>query len=112
MSLAMGREQVRGTYAFTLGSEYILLDPMDIVAITDANLGLAAQWVRILEITENADGTLSIQAEDYLAGTGNAPAYAMQTGAGYAPSYGGAPGTAIVCRPMQLYRCSTPPTSR
>ena len=93
-SLTMGRAQVRGTYAFTLGAEYILLDPMDIVAITDASLGLSVQWVRITEITENADATLSIQAEDYLAGTGSAPAYAMQSGSGYLPAYGGAPGTA------------------
>ena len=93
-SLTMGRAQVRGTYAFTLGAQFILLDPMDIVSITDSALGLVQQWVRITEITENADATLSIQAEDYLAGTGSAPAYAMQSGAGYQPAYGGTPGTA------------------
>lgn len=100
-SLAMGRAQVRGTYAFTVGAEYILLDPMDIIAITDTALGLVNQWVRITEITENADGTLTIQAEDYLAGTGSAPAYAMQTGGGFAPSYGAAPGTttAVIWQP-------------
>ena len=76
--LMLGREAVRNTYAFTLGPEYILLDPMDIVAITDAALGLNEQWVRIKEITENVDGTLTIQAEDMLFGTGSAPLYAAQ----------------------------------
>ncbi len=33
-----------------------LLDPMDIVTLTDAYLGLNKQWVRITEITENDDG--------------------------------------------------------
>lgn len=80
--LMLGREAVRNTYAFTLGPEYILLDPMDIVAITDAGLGLAAQWVRIKEIQENADGTLSIQAEDMLTGAGSAPLYAAQPAMG------------------------------
>ena len=100
-SLTMGRAQVRGTYAFTLGAEFILLDPMDIVSITDSALGLSAQWVRITEITENSDATLSIQAEDYLAGTGSAPGYSMQTGGGYQPAYGGAPGatTAVIWQP-------------
>src|SRR5262249_40506284 len=51
--LQLGRQQVRNQYTFTVPWYYILLDPMDVVAVTDANLGLADQWVRILEITEN-----------------------------------------------------------
>ncbi len=38
--LMLGRQQILRSFAFTLGREYILLDPMDIVAITDTNAGL------------------------------------------------------------------------
>ncbi|MDE2468458.1 MAG: hypothetical protein KGL35_06875, partial [Bradyrhizobium sp.] len=85
--LALGRQAVRNTYSFTVGQEYILLDPMDIIAITDTSLGLNAQWVRITEITENQDNTLTIFAEDYLAGTAHAPLYAAQPSVGFSPDY-------------------------
>src|SRR5262249_14159297 len=55
--LQLQRQQVRNTYRFTLDQRYVLLDPMDIVTITDANLGLNRQWVRITEIAENDDGS-------------------------------------------------------
>ena len=85
--LMLGRQQVLRSFAFTLGREYILLDPMDIVAITDATAGLSGQWVRIKEITENDDRTLSITAEEYLEGTGAAPIYQHARPAGYVPNY-------------------------
>jgi hypothetical protein len=85
--LQLGRQQVRNLYSFTVPWYFILLDPMDIVAISDAALGLAGQWVRILEITENQqDGTLTMTAEEYLQGTGSAPIYASQPRLGYVPN--------------------------
>jgi len=90
--LALGREAVRCTYAFTVGQEYILLDPMDVVAITDARLGLSAWPVRIKEITENQDRTLSVYAEDFLPGTGWAPLYNVERSAGFIPDYNVDPG--------------------
>ena len=104
--LQLGRQQIRNIYSFTVGREFILLDPMDIIAISDAGLGLAGQWVRIREITENQDRTLSITAEEYLAGTGAAPRYGHQAGAGYRPNFEAAPGDAlapvIIDAPAQL----------
>lgn len=91
--LTMGRAQTRNTYAFTLGPEYIVLDPMDIVAITDLALGLDEQWVRITEITENDDNSLTIQAEEYLAGTAHAPVYSMETPQGYLAAFSTPPPT-------------------
>ncbi len=85
--LMLGRQQVLRTVSFTLGSEYILLDPMDIVALWDANAGLAGDWFRIKEITENDDRSLSIVAEEYLDGTGAAPLYPHAHGAGHVPNY-------------------------
>src|SRR6185312_13966413 len=60
--LRLQRQAVRNTYQFTLDQRYILLDPMDIVTLTDARLGLDRQWVRITQIAENDDGSLSISA--------------------------------------------------
>jgi hypothetical protein len=89
--LAKGRAQPRASYAFTLGAEYILLDPTDIVELVEPTLGLANKWVRITEITENGDDTLTFQAEEYLAGTGGAPAHSMQVGAGFSANYNAQP---------------------
>jgi hypothetical protein len=68
-TLTLQRQAVRNQYTFTLGWRYCLLDPMDIVAITDATLGLAEQWVRIMTIEEDDNGNLKITAQDYLGGT-------------------------------------------
>lgn len=51
--------------------------------------------MRIKEITENDDRTLSIVAEEYLQGTGAAPEYGHQAPAGYVPNYNLAPGNAL-----------------
>jgi hypothetical protein len=83
--LQLGRQQVRNLYSFTVPWYFILLDPMDIIAISDRELGLDNQWVRIREITENQqDGTLTITAEEYLPGTGSVPQVSTQIGAGMA----------------------------
>ena len=87
VQLQLQREAIRNIFEFTLSQRYILLDPMDIVTITDAALGLDHQWVRITEITENDDGTLSVTAEEYLAGTGHAPVYPAPGSAGYQANY-------------------------
>lgn len=89
--LQLYRQGVMNMYSFTLDQRYIVLDPMDIVAITDSALGLNQQWVRIVEIQENDDYTLSFSAEEYL-GNGHAPSYSFQQGRGYSADYNSAPG--------------------
>ena len=59
---------VRAHFSFKLSWEYCLLDPMDVVTITDANLGLSAYPVRITEIEEDDKGLLSIKAEELALG--------------------------------------------
>lgn len=93
-TLQLYRQAVRNQYSFTLDQRYVLLDPMDIVAISDSKLGLINQWVRLLEITENDDGTFSITAEEYLQGTGHAPAYTFQDNSGFQSNYNVSPGNA------------------
>ena len=92
--LMLQRQAIRNVYQFTLDQRYILLDPMDIVTLSDARLGLGRQWVRITEITENDDGSLAFTAEDYLAGAGSAATYSFATGAGYSADYNADPGNA------------------
>ena len=104
----------RNTYSFQLGWKYILLEPMDLVQVTDIRLGAQALTVRITEIEEDDEGTLSVTCEDWFGtpgaviypppipseafggvsslGTGGATAtpYARQSGASEAstPNYG------------------------
>jgi hypothetical protein len=89
--LQLGRQAIRNTWKFTLGWKYCVLDPMDIVSVTDSAMGVYQQWVRILEIEEDAGGNLSITAEEYLTGTGNAALYNAQQNSGYQPNYNAAP---------------------
>jgi len=100
--LQLQRQYIMNIYSFQLPQEYIFLDPMDIVEITDATMGLTNQWVRILEIQENDDGSLSMQAEEYLQGTGAAALYNFQKGLGYQVNYNIDPGnvnTPIIFEP-------------
>ena len=59
---------VRTRYMFKLSWEYCLLDPMDSVTITDANLGLNAYPVRIVTIEEDDQGLLTVTAEEFVFG--------------------------------------------
>ena len=92
VQLQLQRQAVRNFYTFTLDQRYIGLDPMDIVSITDAKLGLNQQWVRILEITENEDWTLTIYAEEVLDGSGSPGLYDYLEGDGFSPDYNIDPG--------------------
>jgi hypothetical protein len=55
---------IRNTYKFKLGFRYSLLEPMDIVLLTDATTGLAGAAVRITGIEEDDNGELTITAEE------------------------------------------------
>jgi hypothetical protein len=58
------RLYVRNTYKFKLGIRYALLEPMDIVLISDTTLGLAGAAVRITQIEEDENGELTLTAEE------------------------------------------------
>jgi len=57
--------QIRNTYKFRLSWEHCLLDPMDLVNITDPGIGLVQHTVRIVSIEESEDGELDVTAEDF-----------------------------------------------
>ncbi len=70
---------IRNTYKFRLSWEYCLLDPMDLVTVTDALLGLNKAPVRITEIEEDENGYLEVTAEEFPLGAASATLYATQT---------------------------------
>lgn len=106
VQLQLQREQVRNIYKFKTSQRYILLDPMDIIAITDSYLGLVSQWVRIKDIAEDSDGNLTFTAEEYMGGNGNSPIYSFQTSNGFTANYNDSPGSVntpvIFDAPVQL----------
>ena len=71
------------TYQFTVGRQFILLDVLDIVTISEPALQLSNQLVRITEIQENSDGTLTMTAEEVPL-TASAPVYFRQKSTGLA----------------------------
>jgi len=73
---------VRAQYKLKLAWQFALLEPGDLIELTDSGLGLAAYMVRITQIDEDEHGVLSLTCEDYPIGVHNTPLYAMQTSAG------------------------------
>jgi hypothetical protein len=69
---------IRNTYTFKLSFEYCLLEPMDIVTLTDSSLGLDQAAVRIISIEEDDSGVLNVTAEEFTAGIGTASVYPIQ----------------------------------
>ena len=69
---------IRNTYKFRLSWEYCLLDPMDLVTVSDAILGLSDMPIRITEIEEDDNGFLSVTAEEFPLGVATATLYPTQ----------------------------------
>lgn len=70
---------IRNTFSFKLGWQYCVLDPMDIVTVTDITLGLNKFPVRITSIEEDEKGILTIVAEEFPIGAASATAYPRAT---------------------------------
>jgi hypothetical protein len=70
---------VRTKFEFKLSFEYCLLDPMDIVEITDVNLGLSAYPVRVISIEEDDKGLLAFECEELTVGI-SAPVLYINSG--------------------------------
>ena len=96
---------VRAKYTFKLSWEFCLLDPMDVVTITDPGLGLDQAQVRIVSIEEDNDGLLTVIAEELVSGIGT-PASNPSAGSG-GPSHSFSQ-TAISVNNPVIYQ---PPTS-
>jgi hypothetical protein len=66
---------IRNEYEFKLGWRYTLLEPSDLVTLTEKGLGLNKTPVRITAIEEDTDGNLTVTAEDWPNGIATATKY-------------------------------------
>lgn len=78
---------IRNEYEFHLGWRYALLEPMDIVTITDAGLGLDKVQVRIIEIEEDENGDLLFKAEEFPFGIATPATFSTQAPGGYSMDF-------------------------
>lgn len=83
---------IRKTYRFRTDMRYMLLEPMDIVTLTDPNAGLTNELVRITKVTEQND-ELDFEAEELPIGVASAPQYAPQNPGGYSQDFNVSPGS-------------------
>lgn len=90
-ALLLQREQIAAAYVFTVGRRFIVLDPMDLVTVTEPSIGLQSCPVRIVEMQENSDGSITITAEEY-PGTVTAPIWGTQGSGGTILNANSAPG--------------------
>jgi hypothetical protein len=96
---------VRNTYTFILTWKYCLLEPMDVVSLTDVALGLSFTPVRIVSIEENYDGLLTVTAEEMPYGVSQPAHYPHTGGTGYSPSNnvtGGLVNTPVIFEPPNV----------
>lgn len=96
--LSLERElQIRARAQFKLGWAHCLIEPMDIVLVTDSGAGLASQPFRITGYEEDDNGDLAFSAEEIPGiaagsliapyGTATAPNYSRSNGTGAPPPY-------------------------
>lgn len=85
---------VRRKFKFRLPLTFCLLEAMDLLTLTDENLNLSAQLVRILEVVDGdeEDGSIAVTAEEVPVGAAAPAAYGSQSSQGAAPNYNVSPG--------------------
>jgi len=69
---------IRNNYSFKLSYAYVLLEPGDLVTLTQDGIGLSRFPVRILTVEEDSDDILSLTAEEFPLGAGRAAAFTSQ----------------------------------
>jgi hypothetical protein len=85
---------VRNKFSFKLPQRYVLLEPMDLVTLTEPKLGLVQKVVRLVGISEDTDGNFECVAEEWPFGTGTHTLYTPQTGDGITNDFLADPGDA------------------
>lgn len=72
---------IRNNYEWKGADNLILLEPGDIVTLTDPGIGLSAQPVRITSVSEDDKGILKFAAEEFPGAIGQAVLYPPQSNA-------------------------------
>lgn len=83
---------VRNTYNFKLGQQFVRLEAMDVVTLTQPLLGMDHYPVRIVTVEENANSEFDVTAEDLPAGVGTTGLYVSQPAQGVIYNAGVDPG--------------------
>jgi len=83
----------RNTYEFRVRADYSLLEPMNYVSISDSNLGLANQLVRITEVEDDADSFFTIKAMLVPGVVRSTAQYNWQSAQGIYQNYSATPGS-------------------
>lgn len=81
------------SYNFKLRADFSLLEPMDLLDLTDAGLGLTNQLVRITSITDEDNDELTLEVEEVPIGVHNSATYNWADSQGYQANAGVAPGS-------------------
>ncbi|HET9165111.1 MAG TPA: phage tail protein [Candidatus Angelobacter sp.] len=84
--------EIRATYTFSLGWQFNLLEPMDLVTLTIPELGYNKKPVRITAMREDDSGKLEVDAEDFPWGTAAPTLYPHQAGSGFITQANSDPG--------------------
>lgn len=85
--------EIRATYTFSLGWQFNLLEPMDLVTLTIPELGYNKKPVRITAMREDDSGKLEVDCEDFPWGTATPTQYPHQPGAGFITQANSDPGS-------------------
>ncbi len=85
--------EIRATYTFTLGWQFNLLEPMDLVTLTIPELGYNKKPVRITAMREDDSGKLEVDCEDFPWGTAAPTLYPHQQGSGQITQANADPGS-------------------
>jgi hypothetical protein len=85
--------EIRATYTFSLGWQFNLLEPMDLVTLTIPELGYNKKPVRITAMREDDSGKLEVDAEDFPWGTAAPTLYPHQAGSGFITQANSDPGS-------------------
>lgn len=90
--LQLNRKQlILNKYKFKLPWNFDLLDPMDLLTLTDVQAGLSNTLVRITSIEENDQGELEIEAEELPGITASQPLYNSTTPGSATPNFNATP---------------------
>jgi len=86
---------IRNTYKCKLLPTFILLEPGDIVSLTEPNIGLSTVPVRVLTVDEDDKGILAFTAEEFPGTLGTAVIQEFEPWAGSAPFDTGVSGGSV-----------------
>lgn len=81
------------TLEFRVPQDFMEVEPLDYISVTDSGLGYNDQVCRVLEVSDDAEGVLTIKALEMPGVVRTSAQYNWGAAAGYAANYATAPGS-------------------